>query len=71
MKSLTGRTEVLASVADAGDVEIMVVREGRMVHSFNIGREQDIPKSGSIRLEKGKVIVTIDGKDVDSIPVVK
>lgn len=70
MKSLTGRTVVNASVAPEGDVEITVTREGRTLHSFSIGREQDIPKTAEIRLEKGKVIVTVDNKDVDSIPVV-
>ena len=70
LTSLTGRTAVTATVDEAGDVSLTVTREGRTLHSFSIGREQDIPKTASIRKEKGAVIVTVDNKDVDSIPVV-
>lgn len=70
MKSLTGRTEVKATVSPAGDVDIQVLRSGCTVHSFSIGREQDIPKSASLSKDKGDVVVVMDGKEVDRIPVV-
>lgn len=41
-RSLTGRTVVTASVGERGEVEFKVTRNGQVLNTFSVGREQDI-----------------------------
>lgn len=73
-KSLTGRTIATVSVTERGSVNVLVMREGRNVHSFTIGDEPDMPKASGTRValaaDKQSVEVFVDGALTERIPVV-
>ena len=59
MKSLTGRTEVDAAIEPNGSVAVFIRRNGQTVHSFSIGREQDIPNGARLEADKKAGVINV------------
>lgn len=66
MKSLTGRTEIIASVGEKGEVDIKVTRGGMTVNSFSLPREDGIGAADTIEVDKkSNTVSIIDNSGLD------
>jgi len=63
LKSLTGRTRVVATVSPIGEVAVEVVRNGQTLERLAYGREQDLNRTHRLAREGNVVNVYETGPD--------